>query len=383
MKEFNQIENKPVLTLGIPTFNRSKELKNSLLTLTRGISNPISHKIEILICDNNSEDDTSGTVKTFEQERPELKLRYYRNKENIGYDGNYLKVYELAEGQYLLFCSDRYIYDINFEQILTILEEKQPKAAIFSDRLRPYCDADEISQLNCVGDSWLYSRFNINPSSEISLSVNSKTLLSMNFVRDGAINEVSDLIFSISNKELKLTEFNAFLNTHMLVMLIQLDALNEAYLNNEDIVILKSEGLRISHVKIGSDTLLTRHDWMQVARSNLMLCRKYTFLRSEAEIAQMMLGAMLNIKLRHEAGTFYSLKPINTEFIYEYIRLNRLKLKMRSYLMLTVTSIGNQKLREFLCFILLVSIELSTSAIRTLKLIQANRKTVQCIKYES
>lgn len=92
----------PLLTIAIPTYNRLDKLKISLkkiLDYTKG-----HDEIEIFVSDNASTDGTKEYVKNIQKVNSSLK--YYRNTENLGMDGNFLNCFRKAQGKYLWMLSD-------------------------------------------------------------------------------------------------------------------------------------------------------------------------------------------------------------------------------------------------------------------------------------
>jgi len=92
----------PLLTIAIPTYNRSRYLRELLSVLEDQIAG--ESRIEFLVSDNASTDDTPSVIAEF-QERG-LKMRYLRNSKNIGADGNFLQCFELAGGKYFWLFGD-------------------------------------------------------------------------------------------------------------------------------------------------------------------------------------------------------------------------------------------------------------------------------------
>lgn len=101
---------KPKLSVCIPTYNRAKYLDDTIAS----IINQATEEIEIVISDNASSDNTAEIVAEYKATFPSI--TYYRHSENVGADRNYLKVVELAEGDYCwLFGSD----DVMKENVIT------------------------------------------------------------------------------------------------------------------------------------------------------------------------------------------------------------------------------------------------------------------------
>lgn len=87
-----------LLTIAIPTYNRRNLLKRAL----ESIIPQLNPKIEVLVSDNASDD---GTDEMMGKYYP--KIRYIKNKTNMGFDYNFLQCYREARGKYIiLFGSD-------------------------------------------------------------------------------------------------------------------------------------------------------------------------------------------------------------------------------------------------------------------------------------
>lgn len=93
---------KPKLSICIPTFNRADTLKEALDSVLIQLEGNI--KIDLLICDNASSDNTQEIVNQYQRHFPII--RYHRNPENIGFDGNIVNCIKYAQGEYVWFLSD-------------------------------------------------------------------------------------------------------------------------------------------------------------------------------------------------------------------------------------------------------------------------------------
>lgn len=123
---------KIVLSICIPTYNRGKALVKNLNHLISFKSD----EIEFVVSDNCSQDDTEGRIKKIKDPR----IKYFRNKTNLGFDKNLLKCCERSNGTYYLFLSDEDILDLetlpwiiefikksnNFTQILGSVGDLRP-----------------------------------------------------------------------------------------------------------------------------------------------------------------------------------------------------------------------------------------------------------------
>ena len=98
----NEAEERPILTIAIPTYNRSGLLSQLLDNLREQIVG--DPRVHLLISDNASTDDT---VKVVEEERRRgTRLDYLRNSNNVGAERNFLQCYERAATKYLWIISD-------------------------------------------------------------------------------------------------------------------------------------------------------------------------------------------------------------------------------------------------------------------------------------
>jgi abequosyltransferase len=98
----SKTDTRPLLTLAIPTYNRSKFLRQLLDSLREQALS--DKRLELLISDNASTDSTASLVE--EEIRSGLAIEYIRNDANIGPDANFLQCYERARGKYVWVMGD-------------------------------------------------------------------------------------------------------------------------------------------------------------------------------------------------------------------------------------------------------------------------------------
>jgi abequosyltransferase len=96
------LPDQPLLTIAVPTYNRSATLDQLLQSLAPQLQD--ESRIELLISDNASPDDTPQLIEEFEQ--CGHVVQYVRNTINIGPDGNFAQCFELARGRFFLLLSD-------------------------------------------------------------------------------------------------------------------------------------------------------------------------------------------------------------------------------------------------------------------------------------
>ena len=93
---------KKVLSIVIPTYNRSFSLRYTLLSIFNGFDN-FPEEIEVIILDNASPDNTKDIVSEFSENFP---ITYFCRPENIGMDGNIASCFDTASGKYLWVLGD-------------------------------------------------------------------------------------------------------------------------------------------------------------------------------------------------------------------------------------------------------------------------------------
>lgn len=108
---------KPELTVCIPTFNRGRELLNTLSELSK--SQFIQHKAIIIIVDNASDDNTVEVCRKAQALFSNLIV--IRNKFNIGLCANYLRCLENVSTEYVWVIGDD--DDINAKEIDNSFQE--------------------------------------------------------------------------------------------------------------------------------------------------------------------------------------------------------------------------------------------------------------------
>lgn len=111
---------KPLLTIAIPTYNRSTFLEENL----RRLKKQYNQKVDILICDNASIDQTEMIVQKYINSG--LPIRYYRNEENLGWERNFELCFRRANGIYtMLLGDDDFIMDGGLSLILSSIEDNK------------------------------------------------------------------------------------------------------------------------------------------------------------------------------------------------------------------------------------------------------------------
>lgn len=112
--------NKPLLSICIPTFNRAELLRGALQSICEQLKY-LEEKVELIISDNCSQDNTEEVVNYFSKE---TLIRYYKNESNIGACKNILKLsqeYALGEFTWIIGDDDLICHDA-IQSLCNILE---------------------------------------------------------------------------------------------------------------------------------------------------------------------------------------------------------------------------------------------------------------------
>lgn len=117
----------PKLSIIIPTYNRAAYLKQCLNSV---LANDYQN-LEILICDNASEDNTPQIINSFTDTR----LKYLKNEKNIGPERNILKLLENASGDYIFFLTDDDLLNENAVVETVKIIDEHPDAGIILSAL--------------------------------------------------------------------------------------------------------------------------------------------------------------------------------------------------------------------------------------------------------
>ncbi len=96
----------PLLSLCVPTYNRAPLLRESLTSILSQIGPDEASLLEVLVMDNASSDDTPDVTAGLQKAWPQIDLNYVRNPQNLGPDRNFLKGITLARGRFVYLISD-------------------------------------------------------------------------------------------------------------------------------------------------------------------------------------------------------------------------------------------------------------------------------------
>ena len=97
-----------MLTIGIPTWNRKKELLSCLSVITNQLyeDKVLIEKVEVFVSDNNSSDETRVEVEKFISNNRLINFNYQRHDKNIGFDRNIDSIFKNSTGDFVWIFSD-------------------------------------------------------------------------------------------------------------------------------------------------------------------------------------------------------------------------------------------------------------------------------------
>ena len=91
----------PTLTIALPTFNRSSDLRRTV----GAIASELDERVAVLVCDNHSQEPAERVLQPI-LERFATRIRVVRHEFNIGGNANILRCIELTHSPYVWILSD-------------------------------------------------------------------------------------------------------------------------------------------------------------------------------------------------------------------------------------------------------------------------------------
>lgn len=122
-----QEQAKPLVSIGIPTYNRPEGLRRALESIT----GQTYKNLEIIVSDNCSlGEETQKVVQEFMEK--DSRIQYHRQVENKGGAFNFRFVLERANGEYFMWMADDYVWDNN-TLIEKLLDKSRQHTLAFPD----------------------------------------------------------------------------------------------------------------------------------------------------------------------------------------------------------------------------------------------------------
>ncbi len=145
-----------ILSVCIPTYNRARFLKNSLDSLYKQINDTNRKYIEVMVSNNCSTDNTHSLVEDYIKKG--MEITYFKNKSNIGPDGNFLQCIHQARGKYvLLLGDDDLLLDGSVNTLIKILSQDEYGVIYLSGR--PYSERNikgpNVTDVDVIGQTYI------------------------------------------------------------------------------------------------------------------------------------------------------------------------------------------------------------------------------------
>ncbi len=123
------------ITVGIATWNRQELLRQTLQSLTR-VACPPGVEWELLVCDNNSSDETRPAVESFSGRLP---VRYlFESEQGLGFAHNCIA--RAARGQWLMILDDDVQLDPQWMNGYVEAIGRYPRAGCLAGQVLPWLD---------------------------------------------------------------------------------------------------------------------------------------------------------------------------------------------------------------------------------------------------
>lgn len=151
-------ENQPLVSVGIPTFSRPKEL----LAAIKCIQNQTYNNLEIIVSDNCTPGEEVDNLMSAIVQNDE-RVRYFKQAENIGATANFEFVLEKASGKYFFWTADDDLCEESFVERIVIVLDENPDIALCTPDVRIINEDDNllsISKLDSIriSNNWKIAR---------------------------------------------------------------------------------------------------------------------------------------------------------------------------------------------------------------------------------
>ncbi len=129
-KDKNKIaKGSPSVTIAIPCYNEEKNIEKTLNSLKK--MNYPKDKLQIIIIDDGSEDNTYNKIKDYIGKNKELKITVIRNKKNLGKGKSLNKALKKAKGEYFIVLdADTEINKNALKSMISKIDNKKTGAVI-------------------------------------------------------------------------------------------------------------------------------------------------------------------------------------------------------------------------------------------------------------
>jgi len=145
-----KLEKKPLVTIGVPTFNRATYLNKTLSLFTK----QTYKNIEIIVSDNCSTDETKNVCQAWKTK--DKRIRYYRQKKAISAIANFNFTLQKAKGEFFMVASDDDIWDKNYiAQLMQAFLKERKEVLVVSSKFNILDRFDK----QILGKRWSFAAF--------------------------------------------------------------------------------------------------------------------------------------------------------------------------------------------------------------------------------
>lgn len=118
-------QDKFLLSICIPTYNRDSDLKKNLYMIESFIKElNLQNKVSLSVSNNASTDDTATVIESFAKQTT-ITFKYFTQKKNIGFEKNFILLGEHQTSKYIMTLGDDDYINANYlATIVEILEKK-------------------------------------------------------------------------------------------------------------------------------------------------------------------------------------------------------------------------------------------------------------------
>ena len=127
------MSSKKLVSIGLPTYNRDSLLREALNSLLKQTYT----NFELIISDNASTDSTEEICKKYANK--DSRIKYIRQKKNIGPINNFNFVFKEAKGDYFMWAPDDDLWEPEFIQELMEIHKRNEEVAV------TFCAYDNIT----------------------------------------------------------------------------------------------------------------------------------------------------------------------------------------------------------------------------------------------
>jgi len=173
-----------LLSICIPTYNRATLLQEALESIAGQIDESMINKVEIVVSDNASTDETFVVVNRLKQATRVL-LSYFKNESNVGFDQNILLLVERARGRYVWILGDDDLLAAGaLAKVVNVLEGANEIAVFLGEKEDFYLSTDRPMRWRKIMNSTVPVVYDFSQPGKLDeyFRTNKKLIAFLNFI---------------------------------------------------------------------------------------------------------------------------------------------------------------------------------------------------------